>query len=117
TTRPGRVKYLLSYIMTCAACGSPCGADLPRKRRRTARYLCTSPRTHCAGVPITEADELITLAVTDALADPDTYPQLIAGNDEEAVAARAEAVTLREQLNEWARASVSPHAYRIKEEQ
>jgi hypothetical protein len=66
---------------------------------------------------MTEADELITLAVTAALAAPDVYPHLIAGNDEEAVAAHAEAVTLREQLSEWARASVSPHAYRIKEEQ
>jgi site-specific DNA recombinase len=117
TTKPGKAKYLLSYIMTCTECTWPCCADPPRKGRVTLRYLCHNPRCHRAQVPVSDADDLIGAAVIDTFADADVYPQLFAGNDEQAVAARSEAGRLRAELDEWVTAGVSAHAYALREAQ
>jgi site-specific DNA recombinase len=115
TTRPGRARHLLSYIMTCGECGSFVSADMPRKRMITAKYTCSNIHAHHASVPMADADELVTLAVLRRLAQPDLYKHLVSGSDERVVRARAEAARLRAELDEWAAADISAHAFAIRE--
>jgi site-specific DNA recombinase len=114
-TRPGRARHLLSYIMACGECGSPVYADLPRHRMKTAKYTCSDMHGHHASAPMADADELVTLAVLRRLAEPDLYKHLVSGSDERVVQARAEAARLRAELDEWAAADISAHAYGIRE--
>jgi site-specific DNA recombinase len=120
-TRPGKAKHLLSYIMACGQCGSPLCADLPRRHRagrlypKVAMYTCTDHRSHCATVPMAEADEFVTLAVQGRLASPDFLRNITSGGDERVMQARAEAARLRAELDEWATADISAHAYAIRE--
>jgi site-specific DNA recombinase len=113
-TRPGRSKYLLSYLMTCGKCGSALAADTPRKRMVTAKYRCSSDQ-HCASVVMEDADAFVMLAVRKKLSDPGVYKHLVNGSDERVVRARAEAARLRAELDEWASADISAHAYGIRE--
>jgi hypothetical protein len=115
TTRPGRARHLLSYIMTCGECGSFVSADMPRKRMITAKYTCSNIHAHHASVVMADADELVTLAVHKRLAQPDLYKHLVSGSDERVVRARAEAARLRAELDEWAAADISAHAFAIRE--
>lgn len=114
TTRPGRSKYLLSYLMTCGECGAALQADTPRKRMVTYKYRCSS-QPHCASVPMADADAFIVLAVRKKLSDPGFYKHLVSGSDERIVTARANAARLRAELDDWAAADISAHAYSIRE--
>lgn len=114
TTRPGRSKYLLSYLMSCDECGAALQADTPRKRMVTAKYRCSSGR-HCASVVMADADAFVVLAMRRKLSEPGFYKHLVNGSDERVVRARAEAARLRAELDEWASADISAHAYGIRE--
>jgi DNA invertase Pin-like site-specific DNA recombinase len=114
TYRPGKAKYLLSYLMTCAGCGSAMEADPPRKRMITPKYRC-SGHPHCSSVPMGDADAFVTLAVRKKLSEPGFYRHLVSGSDERVVRARAQAARLRAELDEWATADISAHAYSIRE--
>jgi DNA invertase Pin-like site-specific DNA recombinase len=114
-TRPGRARHLLSYLMTCAECGSALYADLPRKKMITANYMCSDAHKHCARVPMADADAFVTAAVKRRCAKPDIYSSLTAGSDEKVMAARAEAARLRAELDEWADSDISARAYAIRE--
>jgi site-specific DNA recombinase len=113
-TRPGRSKYLLSYLMTCGECGSALAADTPRKRMVTYKYRC-SGQPHCSSVPMADADEFIALAVRKKLSEPGFYKHLVSGSDERVVRARAEAARLRAELDEWATADISARAFGLRE--
>ena len=112
TTRPGRSKYLLSYLMTCAACGSWVSAD----SRRAPKYTCAEHKRHNCQVPMAAADAFVTAVVKRRLAEPDVYAHLAAGDDERVIQARAEAARLRAELDEWAaKDDISARAYAIRE--
>jgi len=114
TTRPGRSKYLLSYLMTCDECGSATEADTPRKRMVTSKYRC-SGSGHCVSVVMEDADAFIVLAVRKKLSEPDFYKHLVSGSDKRIVRARAEAARLRAELDEWATADISARAFSLRE--
>jgi site-specific DNA recombinase len=111
TTRPGSAKYLLSYLMTCAACGEPVCADT----RRAPVYCCSEHKGHNCQVPMGAADAFVSAVVTRRLAEPDYYAHLAAGDDERVMQARAEAARLRAELDEWAAADISARAYAVRE--
>jgi site-specific DNA recombinase len=114
-TRPGRAKYLLSYLMACDACGKPVQVNTLRCRMTTLKYWCSEHQGHSNRVSMDEADQFVTLAVKRRVARPDLYKHLVVGNDERIVQARAEAARLRHELDEWANADISAHAYGIRE--
>jgi site-specific DNA recombinase len=96
TTRPGRAKWLLSCIATCAVCGGPM-AVMRRGANRTV-YQCRD-RGHCS-IERTELDDYLTELVIERLSRRDAYPHLPDGSEETAVVAlRAEEAALRAQLD------------------
>lgn len=109
--RPGSQKHLLSYLARARGCGKTLTSRAGYGGIR--RYACTDG---CAYVEADWLDELVTMAVLGAMADPDAAG-LFCADGSEAAAHRAQAEALRGQLDEWARSSVSPRAYQIKEEQ
>lgn len=114
-TRPGRSKYLLSYLMRCDKCGSEIQGDPPRRRRITFKYTC---RNNCSSVIMPDADAIVALAVVKKLSDETFYANLVQSdkdNVEQITRARAEAARLRAELDEWASADISAHAYSIRE--
>lgn len=96
TTRPGRAKWLLSCIATCAVCGGPM-AVMRRGANRTV-YQCRD-RGHLS-IERTELDEYLTGLVIEKLSRHDTYAHLPDGSEESAVVAlRAEEAALRAELD------------------
>lgn len=91
--RPGRQRYLLSYLATCA-----CGAEMSGGG---GRYRC---RTMHNSVRIADLDELITELAIQRLSDPEVYAALRQANDAAASAAAeadAEIGRLNDQLEQW----------------
>ena len=74
TTKPGKAKYLLSYIMSCE-CGKPLQGD----SRKVPIYHC--PDWH-AQIVMTLADAFVTTAVKRRVAQPDFYNNLTSGSGE-----------------------------------
>ena len=100
-TKPGRYKYLLSYIVRCGVCGERLQAA-PRKGGTA--YFC--PGSHVsAGVGW--LDEIITPIVLARLDDPELLTRLAGGDDQSVLAARAEVVALRERLDGFRDAAAS----------
>ena len=92
-TKPGRYKYLLSYIARCAICDEPLGAA---RRKGGTAYFC--PKYHVsAGVDW--LDEIVLPIVLARLSDKKLMAQLAGGDDKAVLTARAEAATLRERLD------------------
>ena len=97
--RPGRAKWLCSYIAACAKCRAPLSVQ-----RRTvaagpvAYYRCSSSRGGCAQAPVEWVDWLVTAAVIRWASRPGVFEALTGGDDAEAVAARGEADAERERL-------------------
>jgi site-specific DNA recombinase len=114
-TRPGKCKYLLSYLMTCEVCGAPMAVDTPRHRMVTVKYWCSDHKGHYNRVVMGDADDFVTRAVIGRLSSPDFYKHLANGSDEKIIQARAEAARLRAELDEWAAADITPRAYAIRE--
>lgn len=110
-TRPGRQVHLLSYLAACGVCGALLSA---RSGHSALRYRC--PPRDCVYVDAAWLDELVAIAVCDALTAPDAA-ELFRADSGDAARHRAEAAALRRQLDEWAAASVAPRAYQIKEDQ
>lgn len=105
-TKPGRVKYLLSYLATCGVCGEPLGVN-----PALAQYRCSAKG--CAAVRMADLDDLVTRLTVQTLGDPEVYEQLRHGTDDAAaLVARSEAEELRARLDEWrdsaARGETSP---------
>ena len=114
TMRPGKAKWLLSYIAACGVCGASIWVQGPSDRHRFHRYMCSSNR-RCVSVSMAEADDFIERLIIARCARPDFYGHLVQGSDAAVVEARNEAARLRAQLDEWAAADISARAYQIKE--
>jgi site-specific DNA recombinase len=113
TQRPGRQLHLLSYLAECGACGGGV-LSVVKNKVGQPRYSC---RSHgCISIDPEWLDELVTLAVCDALSGPDAAT-LYRSDSEESARLRGEAAILRAQLGEWLKASVSPHEYQVKKAQ
>ena len=96
TTRPGRVRHLLSYLATCAVCDQPLAV---RRVRKLSIYVC--PKTH-VGIREDWLDQFVTALIVARLSRPDVYPALTTSSDAEVIAARGEADQLRQRLDEAA---------------
>jgi site-specific DNA recombinase len=111
-TRPGRYKWLLSYLATCAECGAPMSAF-----RHGTLYGCSEGG--CTYINRELTDAYITGSVLGRLGHPETLPRLFRQDDSAVVRARAEAGELRARLDEHARMSargeISPRALAIAE--
>lgn len=95
TTRPGRAVHLLSYLGTCAPCGSPLTAV-------RGRYRCLD--NGCVTIVQHETDRFVEDVVLGRLSQPDVYEQLRqhgAETDRAALDARNEVARLTDQLDGW----------------
>lgn len=93
TTRPGRVKHLLSYLARCGVCGEPLSV---RAVSGKPMYVCNDG-TH-VGIRVDWADRYITTLTLGRLSAPDVYPALAASDDSAVMAARGEVEVLRARL-------------------
>ncbi|WP_270889895.1 recombinase family protein [Pedococcus sp. 5OH_020] len=104
-TKPGRNKYLLSYIARCGVCDEQLQAA-PRGRA-VPSYFCAGGHVQ-AGVAWLDA--LIEGVVLARLDDGELLARLTVADDEQAVAARAKIGELRERLAEWRDAAANGKA-------
>lgn len=95
TTRPGRAKYLLSYLAVCDICEGKLGVG---KRHGYLVYRCVEHG--CVAVRRDWLDDLITKLVLERLSMKDIYEKLAMANDDQVLEARATAAKLREKLEE-----------------
>lgn len=98
TTRPGRVRHLLSYLGV-----APCGAGLTAVR---GKYRCSEDG--CVTIAQGETDAFVRDFIVLRLSQPDAYASLRqAGEtaDAEVVKAQGEADELRAQLDRWRRSA------------
>jgi DNA invertase Pin-like site-specific DNA recombinase len=98
TTRPGRQKWLLSYLADCDVCS----AHLHRVPMRTAvarqdRYHCIKG---CTGVQASGLDDFISELLCRHLAEPGQL-DLYVGDDAAVIAAREEEARLLKELDDW----------------
>jgi DNA invertase Pin-like site-specific DNA recombinase len=93
TTRPGRAKYLLSYVAR-----SECGGHLSAARGREY-YACEADG--CVNIKMDWLDTYVTRIVLGVLSRPDEYAALAKADDSAVMAARAEADQLRTRLDEF----------------
>jgi DNA invertase Pin-like site-specific DNA recombinase/DNA-binding transcriptional regulator YdaS (Cro superfamily) len=99
TTRPGRQRWLLSYLGVCDVCDGPLCVVL-------GRYRCL--KSSCVTIVRVETDNFMEKAIRLRLQQPDVYESFRkAGEagDQEVMAARTEAAQLRESLNQWRRSA------------
>ena len=89
-TRPGRARWLLSLVASCAACG---GAVSARDYRGVMSYTCRA--RGCFYAPLADIDRQVTGLVIARLSRKDAYAALAAADDHAVLAARAEAARLR----------------------
>jgi DNA invertase Pin-like site-specific DNA recombinase len=102
TTRPGRAKYLLSYIATCGVCGGQlsCRTHPRASGQRLLIYTCQDRQ--CTVVTTQYLDEYIERIVVQWLSTADVHEALHRQPaDRDTSAARAEAQRLRAQLEEY----------------
>jgi len=108
TTRPGRSKYLLSYLARCG-CGSWLLVVPAHKPGRRPYYRC---ERGCTSMVVEWLDEHVTGVICARLSSPQASERLTRHDDTQVLAARAEAATLRGRLDEFrlsaARGETSP---------
>jgi site-specific DNA recombinase len=92
--RPGRVRWLLSYVATCAKCGAPLNVQM----RRVPMYRCSSSAGGCAYAPVEWLDWLVSAAIVAWCSRPAIFEVLTAVDSSESVSARGEAQSERERL-------------------
>lgn len=114
TTRPARARHLLSFLVTCAKCGSGVRGGLMSTGSPHARYACFDHG--CAAIREDQLDEFVQRTVVAWLSRDDVYEALSADYDDEATTrARAEAQQVRAELEQWRqlaeRREVSPESF------
>jgi site-specific DNA recombinase len=95
-SKPGRLKWLLSYLAV-----GPCGATLhymPPRQGRAARYQCVE--NGCATIAAGPADEYVTRAAIKRLSQVGARDLFVPPGDDTAQAASDEAARLRGKLIE-----------------
>jgi hypothetical protein len=94
--KPGSYRSLLGYLATCGKCG----AQVTTERGGRDRYRC---RKGCVTFsPLAEADLRTEFALAVLIEQPGVLERYAASGGTDAVAARAEAVQLRQRLDELA---------------
>jgi site-specific DNA recombinase len=101
--RPGRARWLLSYLAHCGKCGAPLNVQM----RRVPFYRCSSSAGGCAYAPVEWLDWLVSAAIVAWCARPPIFAVLTASDDSESVSARGEAQSERERLAGFERAAVA----------
>jgi DNA invertase Pin-like site-specific DNA recombinase len=100
--RPGRARWLLTWIVRCAECGGPLARGTRSGRR--PYYYCWPE--HCLGVDAQQLDDHVESKVIGFLSDPAVYDDLSRVDDSAAAKqARADAEQLRADLAQWRRAA------------
>jgi site-specific DNA recombinase len=95
--RPGKTRWLLSYIAVCSECGGPLSMrHLPRSGSQVAYYRCF--RKGCVSAPVEWLDSMAAFAVVKFCASSPLYEILTRGDDREAQAAKDEAKAERDRL-------------------
>lgn len=100
TTRPGRAKWLLSYIIQCDRCEAPMNMQMINGY---AGYRCTGTR-RCTSVSRQVADDFVEAFIVEWLSRPAVYETLAAihaKGDRAAAHARAEHSRLKAELAKW----------------
>jgi site-specific DNA recombinase len=94
--RPGRARWLLSYIAACSVCNGPLSMrHMPRSAGQVAYYRCVNG---CVSAPVAWLDELATVGVVGFCAQSPVYELLTRAGDKEAQAAKDEADAERDRL-------------------
>lgn len=109
TTRPGRQKWLLSYLARCGVCGDHLHRIPNRDNlKRPDRYQCGKG---CTGIRAADIDDLVAEVVCRRLAREDGI-DLSQADDEAVIEARRDVARLQGRLDEWrdsaARGETSP---------
>lgn len=108
-TKPGKYKYLLSYIARCGVCDEPLGAahrkPLAGQRDGGSAYFCPGGSHVSAGVEW--LDDMIVPIILKRLANKTVMARLAGGDDEEVLAARAKVAVLRERLDGFREAAAA----------
>jgi DNA invertase Pin-like site-specific DNA recombinase len=94
-TKPGRLKYLLSWVASCAVCGTPLAAA-PRRGQPT--YLCPAG-AHVSAL-VAWMDDIVVPEVLALLADPRLLAALAEPDNGAAAEARTKVAALRARLDE-----------------
>jgi site-specific DNA recombinase len=94
--RPGRARWLLSYIARCSVCGGPLSMrHMPRSAGQVAYYRCVNG---CVSAPMEWLDTMATVGVVGFCAKSPVYDVLTRAGDKEAQAAKDEAQAERDRL-------------------
>ena len=103
---PGRSRWLLSYVATCAVCGAGLGVThRVRGGERVPMYRCSSSRGGCAYAPVGWMDGIVADSIVRRMAEPERWePE---GQDREAAAAQDEAAAERERLAAFERQAIA----------
>ena len=103
--RPGRARWLLSYVASCGVCGGPLSVkSLPRSGGPVAHYRCYAG---CVSAPLAWLDEMATVAVVRWCSESPLYEMLTRAGNQEAQAARDEAQAERDRLADFEAQAVS----------
>lgn len=105
--RPGRARWLLSYVAHCGVCGGPVSMrHLPRAdSEQVAYYRCI--RKGCASAPVKWLDDMATYAVVRWCSSSPFYELITRADDKEAQAARDEAAAERDRVAEFEEQAIS----------
>ena len=104
--RPGRARWLLSYIAKCSVCDGPISMrHLPRAAGQVAYYRCI--RKGCVSAPVAWLDEMATVAVVGFFSLSPFYEVLTRAGSQEAQAAKDEAEAERTRLRDFEEQAIS----------
>lgn len=97
TTKPGRAKYLVSYI-ALAECG---GVVQIMTRHKYLHYVCSVDQ--CVGVKREWLDAHVFELLVERFSDPEVFDEVLKSDDADVVSAHAEADRLQSSLDDmWA---------------
>jgi len=107
--RPGRARWLLSYIATCGECDRPLAVKhLPRagSAQKAPHYRCIDKG--CVSAPVDWLDGIVADAyVRWAADDAEKYEELTGADDREQIAAREQAKAEQARLDDFRAQAVS----------
>lgn len=102
TTKPGKAKYLLTWIAT-----GKCGETLTRTGGRNAENRLQCTIDGCVSIRMADADAVVTRMIIGRLRRPDAR-QLLVRDDADIAAAQAEVARLNQQLEDARRSFEGP---------